>query len=120
MGFALGCEGGEVTVASDGRETRVSAPVGEDPYPWLRTLEEAPQGTGLVTGTLAPIGQLVACLEGDSEAIAANAALRADILLGQRIAFAMVQSSLEGGRVVQLDEVDPSMRILAKAGANFA
>ncbi|MCX8477972.1 MAG: Gfo/Idh/MocA family oxidoreductase [Sphingomonas sp.] len=120
MSFSLGCENGEVTVASDGRETRIVEASDDDPYPELRVVGAKPEEPDAATGTLGPIAQLVGCLKGDAEAIRANAALRADILTGQRVAFAMVQSSLEGGRVVRLDEIDPSMRILGKTGANFA
>lgn len=120
MDFALGCETGEIVVASDGRETRISEAVGEDPYPQLRIVDQIPGEAEANTGTLGPIAQLVDCLEGDVRAREANAALRRDILLGQRIAFAMLQSNLEGGRVVTLDAIDPSLCLLGRTGANFA
>jgi hypothetical protein len=72
------------------------------------------------TGALIPIGQLVAALRGAPEARARNAEIRRDIVTGQQILFAIVQSHLEGGRPVTLDEVDPEMFIEGRTGANPA
>jgi hypothetical protein len=39
------------------------------------------------------------------------------MLLGQRLAFAMVASHDQGSRIVGPDEMDPDLRILARTGA---
>jgi hypothetical protein len=49
-----------------------------------------------------------------------NAKLKKQILLGQKILFAMVQSHIERSRLISLSDVDPEIRILAKTGNKFA
>jgi len=119
LDFVMSCERGHVTVRSDGRACSVAEHDGDDPYLVRRDLAtpvrvEEPQGT------LAPLTQLTGCLAGDAAAITANVAIKADILAGQRILFAMIQSHLCNSSIVTLDVVDPDLRILAKSGENYA
>ncbi len=117
--LVLSCTGGQIAVEADGRTVTSYAPEGDDPYSVRRTLGSAltPDAPG---GTLAPVSQLVACLQGDAAALTANAALKQDILLGQRILFAMVQSHAQAGRAVVPSEVDPGWSVLARSGTRFA
>lgn len=117
--LALACESGVVLVEADGRTVLAYASDGDDPYPTRRALpvDDAASAPG---GTLAPISQLVACLQGDTAAMAANALLKRDILRGQRVLFAMVQSHAQGGRPVALSEVDPGWSVLARSGTRYA
>jgi hypothetical protein len=43
-----------------------------------------------------------------------------DILLGQRVIFAMVQSHIENSRIIDLEEIDPQMKIEAITNGKFA
>ena len=116
--FRLACKNARIEVLNDGHSLWQAALTDDNPYP-----EPARQdfsAPGCPQGTLAPISQLVDCLAGDSQSRAANANLKADILLGQRILFAMVQSHLEGGCPVALGEVDPAMMIEARSGQFYA
>lgn len=117
--LVLSCERGEVTVTSDGGNLWIAEPHGDDPY-LVRAPIAGTVATSAPQGTFAPISQLAACLSGDDQAEAANAVVKRDIVLGQRIAFALVQSHLEGSRMVQLVDIDPHLRVLARSGANFA
>ena len=126
--FRLACETAQLAVRNNGhslwrcgpsKNEMASAapndPAGPNPYHDVREFA-VEHAKGIPQGTLAPVMQLVACLRGDAEAIAANAALKRDIISGQRVLFAMVQSHLEGGRPVSLSEVHPDMRIEARTG----
>jgi scyllo-inositol 2-dehydrogenase (NAD+) len=117
--LVLSCTQGEVIVENDGRCIRISATEGDDPYPVRRMLPDDPSFQR-PQGTLAPVSQLVRCLQGDTEAIAANTVVKQAILDGQRVLFAMVQSHQLASRRVRLGEIDPGLRILARTGANFA
>ena len=116
--WRLVCETAQIAVVANGasiwRSGQAKADVGEDPYHEPERFDaptpEHPEGT------LAPMRQLVACLRGDTRAIAANAQIKRDIITGQNILFAMVQSHLEGGRPVALDEVDPAMVVEGRTG----
>lgn len=116
--FCLACETARFEVLNDGHSLWQAEITDENPYPEPTrrdfTAPDIPQGA------LAPISQLAACLAGDRQARTANANLKADILQGQRILFAMVQSHLEGGCPVSLGEVDPSMVIEARSGQFYA
>lgn len=115
--FILSCEHAEIVVRADGASLDLYSP-GEGAYPSYSKLEiDAPSCPG---GTLGPISQLVACLEGDAISIKANAAVKRDILYGQLIAFAIVQSHLENSRVIMLSDIDPAMKILAVTGGRYA
>jgi predicted dehydrogenase len=120
--FRLACETGKLAVLNNGREfwqsgrdPRAEAAPDGDPYP-EQVFVDFPETAG-PTGALVPIGQLVGALRGDPEARARNAEVRRDIVTGQRILFAMVQSHLEGGRAVALEEVDPALFLEGRTGA---
>ena len=116
--FRLACENARISVLNDGHSLWQATMRDDDPYPEPSRQDfTAPDGP---QGALAPITLLAACLDGDEAAQAANAALKADILLGQRILFAMVQSHLEGGCPVSLDAIDPALLIEARSGQFFA
>ncbi|MEM6474688.1 MAG: Gfo/Idh/MocA family oxidoreductase [Pseudomonadota bacterium] len=129
--FRLACETAQLTVTGNGSHLwlsgkekpdpnapRAANPAGDNPYHEPERLEfTAPD---IPQGALAPITQLISCLSDDADAKAANTALKADIITGQRILFAMVQSHLEGGRPVSLDAVDPEMFIEGRSGALVA
>lgn len=122
--FRLACETGQLAVLNNGHQlwqkgVEKGAPAGDhpagaDPYP-RPTLIDLPETAG-PTGALVPIGQLVAALRGDPEARARNAEIRRDIVTGQRIVFAIMQSHLEGGRAVRLDEIDPALFLEGRSG----
>lgn len=117
--LVMSCETGEVIIRSDGRILEVAVSEGADPY-WTREQwTEAPSLSG-PQGSLAPISQLAACLVDDVQAIASNRQVKRDILRGQEITFAMVQSHWEGSRIVAPDEIDPAIRVFARTGGNFA
>ncbi len=64
------CERGEVSVLNNGHSVRIAHTVDGNPYPQhdpLDVPESASPG-----GTLAPVSQLSACLQGDADAIAAK------------------------------------------------
>jgi scyllo-inositol 2-dehydrogenase (NAD+) len=115
----LSCANGQILVEGDGRAVVSYAPEGDDPYPARRDLPIVDAATA-PGGTLAAISQLVDCLRGDASARAANAAHKGDILRGQRILFAMVQSHAQGGRPVSLSEVDADWVVLARSGSRYA
>ena len=129
--FRIACQTAQIAVTSNGGSLWQSGrakpdpnapgdgnPAGPNPYhePELQpfTAPDQPQGA------LAPILQLADCLNGYEEARAANTALKRDIITGQRILFAIVQSHFEGGRPVSLDEVDPDMFIEGRTGQFIA
>lgn len=123
--FRLACQTAQIAVTSNGHSLWLSGrakgdaqegagPAGANPYHEPEklgfTAPDVPQGA------LAPVLQLAECLRGDEEARTANAALKRDILTGQRILFAIVQSHFEGGRPVALDAIDPDMFIEGRTG----
>jgi predicted dehydrogenase len=129
--FRLACDTAQIAIINNGHAMWQSGqakpapgappstnPAGANPYhsPALCdfTAPNEPQGA------LAPVLQLAGCLRGDGPAQAANRALKSDIAAGQRILFAMVQSHLEGGRPVALDQIDPAMTIEGRSGQLFA
>ena len=119
LDFVMSCERGEVTVRSDGRASCIGEYRGDDPYLVREDLPKRSHAEG-PQGTFAPISQLAACLAGDPDALAANGAIKADILTGQRILFAMGQSHCRSSSIMTLEEVNPSWRILAKTSEKYA
>lgn len=122
--WRLACQSAQLAVVANGSSLWRSGrqkpgpdapppgPAGANPYHEPERIDFAPASQP--EGALAPIRQLLACLKKDSEAIAANAEVKRDIITGQQALFAIVQSHLEGGRPVSLDEVDPAMVIEAR------
>lgn len=119
LDLVLSCEAGEVIVRSDGRGIDIAESRNGDPYYTREACTDAPSVLG-PQGALGPVSELAACLSGDAAAITANAVNKCDIILGQTIAFAFAQSHLQGSRPVKLDEIDETMRILARTGGNYA
>lgn len=109
---------GRISIKADGRVLVVAAYRDDDPY--LHESEVAVPDAAGPTGTLAPVSQLVACLQDDAAAIAANAVVRGDIFGGQCALFALVQSHLDDGRATAPGAVDPAMTILAATDGRYA
>jgi scyllo-inositol 2-dehydrogenase (NAD+) len=116
--LVLSCSEAEIIVRADGAAIDVYA---TDPgciYPRLTPLPlPVPDAR---SGTLAAIEQLVACMSGEPAAREANAVVQRDLLLGQRIAFAMAQSHLEGSRIVDPAQVDIELFIHAETAGRHA
>lgn len=114
----LGCQDGTVAVRGDGHVLEVSQGKDGNPYLSRSIIEVAtpdrPMGTALA------ISQLTDCLLGHDEAIRANALVKADILQGQSILFAMVESHLNDHRPFAIADVRPDLEILAQSGGFFA
>lgn len=117
LDFILSCDNGEAVVRSDGRALEIAEAVGDDPYLARR---DEPVTLQPPLGTQRCVDQLVHCLNGDATARAANAVIKRDILLGQRVAFAIVQSHLQGGRPVLPEAVDPDLVIWAATSGRHA
>jgi scyllo-inositol 2-dehydrogenase (NAD+) len=115
--FILSCEDGEIAVRGDGGKLELYTSNGSI-YPSVIELEI--ESSTSPTGTLGPISQLVQCLDADPTAIKANLELKRDILAAQSIAFAMLQSHLEGSRIIEPSSIDPSMVIHAKTNGRYA
>lgn len=97
---------GALAVEADGHRLRILETRPQEAYPQWQDWPH-PEGAPGTTGTLAAIDQLVRCIDGDPAAIQQNQLLQEDILTGQRILFAMLQSNAEGGRPVSLANIDP-------------
>jgi len=115
----LSCSEGEVIVENDGRDIRIAARQGEDPYLARTRYQGAPESDG-EEGTLAPMAQLADCLSGDAAAARRNEQVKFHMLEGQRILFAMIQSHWEHSRLVKLTDIDPALMIYAKTGEQYA
>ena len=127
--LVLSCTEGEISVENDGQRLRITARGGDDPYLYDVSADRyeaaaTQPGTGSVApakqeGTYAPIAHLADCLTGNPLERQANAKLKGQILQGQMLLFAMVQSHLES-RAVDETSVDPGLAILARTGEKFA
>jgi scyllo-inositol 2-dehydrogenase (NAD+) len=118
--FVLSCAEAEITVRADGGAIEIYAAPPGAIYPRTAPLADVAATPAGPTGSLAPISQLVACLDHDSAAIAANAVVKRDLLLGQRILFAMLQSHLMGSRIVEPAAVDEAIFVRAQSGGRHA
>jgi scyllo-inositol 2-dehydrogenase (NAD+) len=114
----LGCENGTVAVRNDGHILEVSQSENGNPY-FSRAVIDVAEPTGPM-GSAYATGQLVGCLLGQDDAIKANKIVKSDIMLGQSILFAMVESHLQGNRAVSIGEIRPDLEILARSGDLFA
>ena len=115
--FVLSCENAEITVRADGSKLDLYSANGTI-YPKFVDLDIIPLEK--TCGTLGPISQLVSCLEGDNESIRHNAIIKRDIINAQYIAFAMLQSHLEGSLIIGPYAVDPEINIQAKTNGRYA
>lgn len=117
--LVLCCKDAEIAVRANGGRVEVYASRDGAIFPSARPFDGALPAAD-AEGTFAPVSELVGCLDGEAGAIAHNAVNRRDILEGQRILFALVQSHLEGSRIVEPDAADPSMVIHARTGDRYA
>lgn len=115
--FVLSCENAEITVRADGSKLDLYSS-NDSIYPQFGDLDIVQIDEK--GGTLGPISQLVACLEGDEASIINNAHLKRDIINAQHIAFAIIQSHLEDSRIVSAFAADPEINILAKTNGRYA
>jgi predicted dehydrogenase len=115
----LSCTAGEIAVRADGWLVETYATRDGALYPTAAPYDGT-WPTAEPTGTLAPLSQLVECLDGDPGARARNAVVRQDLLAGQRIVFAMLQSHLEASRIVDPSMLDDAMFIRARTGSHYA
>lgn len=118
--FVLSCAEAEIAVRADGGAMEIYAAPPGGIYPRAAPLENTEAAPAGPTGSLAPISQLVACLDQDSAAIAANAVVKRDLLLGQRVLFAMLQSHLTNSRIVDPAQVDGAIHVRAQSGDRHA
>jgi scyllo-inositol 2-dehydrogenase (NAD+) len=113
------CEKGGVAVEADGTEVWIYEARGENPYPrrhaWRSSEASAQPG-----GTLAAVSMLVDCLRGDTRAIEANTVIKHDIVRGQRLLFAMLQSHRDKGRPVGPGEVEDGWTVWGRSGSMYA
>lgn len=117
--LVLSCTDAEIVVRADGGQLTIHTVRNGGIYPTSEPFDGDMPAVGL-GGTLAPVAQLVDCLDGDAQAIDQNAGIKRDILKGHGIAFAMLQSHLEGSRVVLPDAIDPAMFVYARTGGRHA
>jgi scyllo-inositol 2-dehydrogenase (NAD+) len=117
--FVLSCTDGEIAVKADGARIEILANRDGAIYPTSAVYDGVVDALG-PEGTFLPVSQLAACLDGDAAAIASNRVVKQDILRGQQIVFAMLQSQLEGSRIVAADAADPAIFIQAQTGGRYA
>lgn len=115
----LACEQGTISVFSDGPDIELVEYVGGNPNP-VRRIYDGPVNRAQPQGSFVPVSQLVGCLDGDAGALADNAVVKRDIVRGQRILFAIVQSHLAGSAMVDINTIDPAIDIRAVTGGRFA
>ena len=113
--FVLSCEQGTITLQNNGDSVIVAQRVGESPN--FEYHQSSPTETSELGGTAIPIMQLLDCLNDHPAAQVSNAKLKCDILTGQRILFAIVDSHQRGGCPVPLGEVNRRLEIMGKTGA---
>ena len=114
----LSCGEAEIAVENDGQCISILARRGADPYLYRMPPQE--DRSMAAQGTLAPISHLVRCMAGDAGQMAENAWLKTQIIQGQQILFAMVQSHIEDSKLIRAEDIDPGMSILAKSGGHYA
>jgi predicted dehydrogenase len=117
--MVLGCADAEIVVRADGASLEIYAARGGAAYPSLAAFDGVLDDAG-PGGTLAPLSLLVDCLRGDAAAIEQAGVVRRAMLFGQQLAFAMLQSHLEGSRIVDPAAVDEHMVIDARSGGRSA
>jgi hypothetical protein len=110
--LVLSCAEAEIIVRADGRTTEIYTAL-DGVFPALQPAP-LPESGDEPGGTLAALSQLVDCLQGVPDSIIANRTIKQDIIKGQQIAFAIVQSHLEGSRPVRLEDVDRDMVVHAR------
>lgn len=116
--FRLKCDDGIVSVLRDGGRFAVARRVSTDPYLQDEVMEDA--SWRKPSGVLGPIEHLANCLSGDTAAVIANQKNRSDIVLGQRLLFAIGYSHLRGGTPVKPTDVPLDFHIEGRTGELFA
>jgi predicted dehydrogenase len=107
---------GEITIEGDGRSLYYRGLNDDNPYMSYPS-EKISIETPAFEGTYGAIAHLINLVDKDDK----NKDLSSHpIFLGQRILFSLVQSELENGRRVNLENIDPSMYVLAKTGDYLA
>jgi predicted dehydrogenase len=119
-GVELCCDRGTIAVLNGGARVVADRISGDDPYPHPIAVNPSRFVSSVPEGTLAALRQLTDCLDGNQDAIADNVKGKKDILLGQRILFAMLESRRRRGARVTLDDVDPASVAWARSGALYA
>lgn len=115
----MACERGTVTILADGPAIELLEYSEGNPYPEKR-LYDGPVNLDCPQGSYGPVAQLVSCLQDDPAAQRANAVGKRDILRGQRVLFAIVESHLSGGSMRGLNDIDPALDIHAITGGRYA
>lgn len=114
----LACQTGALSVEADGHRLRALYTGPDAAYPAWQDWPLPPQANQ--AGTLAALTQLVDCLDGKADAIAANAVVKRDILLGQRLLFAILQSNEQHGTPVELHSLSNDWYIAGLTHGKFA
>ena len=113
----LTCERGEVSVTRDGHDFYTYSS-SDDDYPIIKYRDY--QKKSKFTGTSAPINQLISCLKHNKDEILNNKTIKNDILISQKIMFAIVQSHIQKNTPVTIDEIDSDLHIAALTGGKYA
>ena len=117
--ITLTCESAEISVRGDGHATHIYMAKAGKRYPSLSALE-IDKGNIAFGGTYLPIDELIGCLKGEVDKLKSNVNNKKDILIGQRIIFAMAQSHIENSKIIGLDEIDPQLKIAAITNGKYA
>lgn len=109
---------GQYDLFSDGHQVLHAAkPASENPY--LRKTESAVDN-GVFSGTQAPIAQIAAALQGDTDCRVETHRNMVDFLRAQHVCFAALVSDAQGGRRTALNDVPDNFGFLGKTGDLFA
>jgi|Cruoilmetagenom7_1024161.scaffolds.fasta_scaffold21531_3 scyllo-inositol 2-dehydrogenase (NAD+) len=109
---------GQYDLFSDGHQLlRGAKAEPEDPY--LRKTM-TPVGSGVLSGTQAPIAQIAGALQGDSGCRVETQRNMEDFLVAQHVCFAALVSDANDGRRTPLDNVPESFCFLGKTGELYA
>jgi len=115
----LSCEKAEITVRADGYSLELYSVKKGEKYPSYATLNTEYLET-INGGTLLPITELVDCIKGKSNAISRNQKNKEDILLGHNIAFSMIQSHLERGKIIDPTVIESDLVVHAITDGKYA
>jgi predicted dehydrogenase len=113
------CERGQVVVKQDGGRLVIGRAAAENPYMTEHEID-LPAGKPDSHGTVFPLDQLAGCLADKDAALAANRVNKRDILLGQKLLFAMASSAIQGGGPIAFEQIDPRLTIYGKTGELYA
>jgi scyllo-inositol 2-dehydrogenase (NAD+) len=114
------CERATISIEADGRDCWIYEARNGEPYARRFPLSVNSVEPIHSRGSLEAIALLVDCLKGNQKAQTEVAEIKRDILLGQRILFAAVQSHLSGNVPVSPVDVADDWVIQALTGASYA